>query len=88
MFKDNTEQEQFERQVGDQVVFATYRLDGDVLTIKYVEAPEALRGSGEAGKLMQDVMGHARSKGYKVIPICGYAVSWIRRHPEVQDLLA
>lgn len=87
MFRDNTEQARFERDINGQVVFAAYRLDGAVLSINYVEAPESLRGSGEAGKLMQDVMDHARSKGYRVIPICSYAVSWVRRHPEVQDLL-
>lgn len=85
--KDNKELSRFENHVGDAVVFANYRLEDGTLFINYVEAPPSLRGTGEAGKLMADVMGHARAQSYKVVPICSYAVSWIRRHPEYQDML-
>lgn len=88
MFKDNQLQNRFERAVGDHMVFATYRLEGPTLFINYVEAPPALRGSGEAGKLMADIADHARDKGLKLYPICGYAASWLRRHPEHNDLMA
>ncbi len=84
---DNQDMSRFERQIGDAVVFATYRLDGATLYINYVEAPEVLRGSGEAGKLMTDIMAFARSHNYRVFPICGYAVAWLRRHPEYQPLM-
>lgn len=86
--KNNLESSRFERDVNGVIVHAAYRLDGKTLSITYVEAPPELRGSGEAGKLMQEVMDYAREQGLKVVPICGYAASWIRRHPEVQDLLA
>lgn len=85
---DNKELSRFERHVGDQVVFATYRQDSKTLTINYVEAPESLRGTGEAGKLMADIMVHAQVHNLKVFPICGYAVAWMRRHGEYQALLA
>ena len=88
MLTDNPEKQRFERTVGDHVVFADYRLDGKTLFINYVEAPTALRGSGEAGKLMADIVLHAREKGFKLYPICGYAASWLRRHPEHADLMA
>ena len=86
--QDNKDLHRFENVIDDYVVFANYGLNNNVLTIKYVEAPPELRGTGAAGKLMEDVMNHARDKGYKVVPICGYAVAWIRRHEEYQDLLA
>ncbi len=86
--RDNKELSRFERHVGDDVVFATYRDDGKTLTINYVEAPESLRGTGEAGKLMSDIMVHAQEHDLKIYPICGYAVAWMRRHGEYQALLA
>lgn len=82
MFTDNTSQHRFERAVGDHIVYATYRIDGQTLYINYVEAPPALRGSGEAGKLMEDIVAHAARHDLKLFPICGYAAAWLRRHPE------
>lgn len=89
MFKDNHDLQRFERQVGEHIVYATYRIDGKTLYINYVEAPEPLRGSGEAGKLMADIMAYVRQQpDMKIIPICSYAASWLRRHGEYHDLLA
>ena len=67
--------------------FANYRREGDVLTIPYVESPPELRGKGTAGRLMEGVAAHARAENLKIVPICGYAVSWFQRHPEHKDLL-
>lgn len=85
---DNKNLNRFERMVGHEVVFANYRVDGEILYINYVEAPLALRGTGEAGKLMADVMNFAKKNNYKVFPICGYAAAWLRRHPEFQAIMA
>lgn len=85
---DNIEKRRFELDVDGQTVFANYRLDNNVMFINYVESPVALRGSGAAGKLMDGVMKIAQERSYKIVPICGYAVSWINRHKEYQSLLA
>lgn len=53
-----------------------------------MQAAPALRGTGAAGRLMQGVMAIARAEGLKVVPLCGYASAWIRRHKEHRDLLA
>ncbi len=78
--QDNTDLSRFERYVGEQVVFADYRREGNTLHITYVEAPENLRGQGEAGKLMADIMAYAKAHELKVFPICSYAVAWMRRY--------
>jgi uncharacterized protein len=85
---DNQERSRYELHVGGETVFAMYRRQGTTLVIPYVEAPPALRGSGAAGRLMRGVMEIARAEGLKVVPLCGYASSWIRRHGEYRDLLA
>ncbi len=86
--KDNTEQRKFELVIDGSTTFANYRLDGAVLYINYVEAPEVLRGTGAAGRLMEGIVQIAKDRSYKVVPICGYAQSWFKRHSEYQDLLA
>jgi predicted GNAT family acetyltransferase len=59
-----------------------------VLLINHVEAPPPLRGTGTAGRLMQGIAETARREGFKLVPLCGYAAAWIRRHKEHRDLLA
>jgi len=76
----NTQKSRFEHAVNGAIAFANYRLQDSTLYIDYVEAPPELRGTGAAGKLMQDIMDFAQKHSLKVIPICGYAASWISRN--------
>jgi predicted GNAT family acetyltransferase len=85
---DNHERSRYELHVGGETVFAMYRRQGTTLVIPYVEAPPALRGSGAAGRLMRGVMEIARAEGLKVVPLCGFASAWIRRHKQYRDLIA
>ncbi len=84
---DNTAHSRFELAEEGAIAFANYRLADGVLSLPYVESPEVLRGKGTAGRLMEGVVEHARARNLKIVPICGYAVSWFRRHPEHNDLL-
>lgn len=87
-FSNNQNHKRFELQIGQAVAFANYRIQAGILYINYVEAPEALRGTGAAGRLMQHIVDHARTQNLKITPVCGYAASWLRRHDENNDLLA
>jgi predicted GNAT family acetyltransferase len=84
---NNPARSRYELAEAEGTAFANYRREGDVLTIPYVESPPELRGKGAAGRLMEGVVAHARAENLKIVPICGYAVSWFRRHPEHNDLL-
>jgi predicted GNAT family acetyltransferase len=87
-FTDKRDAARFELAVDGQVAFANYRRSPDLIEILHVEAPPALRGTGAAGKLMEEIMEAARLDGAKIRPICGYAFAWMRRHPTHHDLLA
>ncbi|SMF91081.1 hypothetical protein SAMN02982917_0102 [Azospirillum oryzae] len=84
---DNRAMNRFELAVGSQTVFADYRRNGRTLVISYVEAPPSLRGTGAAGRLMEGVVETARAEGLKIVPLCSYAATWIRRNRH-DDLLA
>lgn len=46
------------------------------------------QGKNFAGKLMQDAIEDIRAEGkFKIVPVCSYAVMWMKRHPETHDLL-
>lgn len=86
--RDNTAAGQYELDVEGQTVFARYRRNADVLTILWVEAPPALRGTGAAGKLMSLLGAEAKAKGWRVVPVCGYAAAWLRGSKQYRDLVA
>lgn len=85
--RDNQAAGQYELDVDGETVFARYRRQDAVLTIQWVEAPPALRGSGAAGRLMKLLSAEAKAKGWRVVPVCGYAAAWLRRSPEYRDLV-
>ena len=85
---DNPERHRFELIEDGAVAFADYRRDGDRLVVPHVEAPDALRGTGAAGRLMEGVVEHARAEGRKIVPVCSYAAAWLKRHPEHADIVA
>jgi uncharacterized protein len=85
---DNQSASRYELRIDGQTAFANYHRTDDVLYIDYVEAPPALRGTGAASQLMIGVMAHAKQNNLKVFPICSYAVSWLRKHPEYKDQIS
>lgn len=92
-FRDVADEQRFEQgfasPVGDEaLVFCDYAVRGSTRALLHVEADPALRGTGAAGRFMESLAAHARAEKLKLQPICGYAVAWLRRHPDFSDVLA
>ena len=92
-FRDVQTEQRFEQGFTDaqgelRTVFADYAVQGNSRVILHVEADPALRSTGAAGQFMQALADHARAEGLKLTPRCGYAVAWMKRHPEFDDLKA
>lgn len=79
-FTNNHDLSRFEYHVGEYFVTATYRIVGQILYIDYVEAPPVLRGTGAATKIMEEILAYARENELEIVPVCGYAASWLRRN--------
>ncbi len=77
----------FELEEQGHLAYADCAKENGVLRIKYVFAPDALRGQGTAGRLMDGIVAFARTENLKILPICGYAASWLRKHQEHHDLM-
>lgn len=65
-----------------------YQLQGGTMAITHTGVPSQVEGRGIAAALTQHALNDARKQGWKVLPVCSYAVAYIRRHPEYSDLLA
>lgn len=77
---DNKDAGRFELVEQGHTVFANYRRNGNDVSIMHVEAPEVLRGTGAAGRLMQGIVDLTQAEGAHITPICPYAVHWLNRH--------
>ena len=68
---------------GEEVGFADVDLIGaDGLLVKHTEVGERFEGKGYAGQLMRHILEDAKRQGRGVIPVCPYAASYVKRHPE------
>lgn len=74
--------------IDDQLALLDYTIEDGILTIRHTEVPKALGGRGIAGALVRAALEFARAEGYRVRPACEYAVAWMAKHPEYDDLRA
>jgi predicted GNAT family acetyltransferase len=84
---DNTEHHHFELAENGHAVIAEYRQHDNRYILTHLEADPALRGTGAASRLMDDIVALAREKKLQIVPRCAYAVDWFKRHPEAADVL-
>lgn len=86
--RHNKEQRRYEMEVEGLTSVADYRLQGDKILFTHTGVPRELEGRGIAGKIVKFALDDARAQNLRVVPLCSYVVSYIKRHPEYQDLLA
>ena len=83
----NTAAQRFEAGQGATMAECSYRRQGNLLVLHHTEVPPALQGLGLAGLLVQSALDWARDNRLQVQPSCSYVASYMKRHPETQDLL-
>ena len=96
-FRDVVAAHRFEQGFADpdgqtRTVWADYAVQktddgGERRAILHVEAEDELRGTGAAGRFMQQLADHARDEKLILTPRCSYAVAWFKRHPDYADVL-
>lgn len=87
-FRHVPERQRFELRERGMTAFADYYRQKNSLVIPHVESPAPLRGTGSADRLMRAIAAYARARQLKIVPLCGYARAWFRRHPGDADVLS
>ena len=85
--RHNRAASRFEVEVEGGLAHADYRLADGVMQIVHTEVPRASQGRGIAAHVVKAALAHARAHGLRVQPWCSYVRTYMRRHPEAQDLL-
>jgi predicted GNAT family acetyltransferase len=66
----------------------TYSRFPDRIVLEHTEVPQPLEGHGLAAKLSRSALDFAREHHLRVVPLCSYVSSFIRKNPEYQDLVS
>jgi predicted GNAT family acetyltransferase len=86
--RDNVEKHRFEADLGDgSLAIAEYNLVHGKIVFTHTEVPKAHEGQGIGSALIRHALNSACERGLQVIPICPFFASYIKKHPEAQDLL-
>jgi len=85
--RHNREEHRFEVDLGDTTALATYRRRGHTIIFPHTEVPKQHEGRGIGTMLVKAGLDYAREEGLKVVPVCPFFASYMKRHPEVHDLL-
>lgn len=85
--RDNIDAERYEIDVGGELAFLEYSRTKNVISLIHTEVPESLRGHGLGPMLAKWALDAARAEGRRVLVICPFIKTYLRRHPEYQTLV-
>ena len=84
----NEEARRFELLVDGLRALITYRGFPDRIIFDHTEVPKPMEGTGLAARLARVAFDFARANHLRVVPLCPYVSSFIRKHPEYHDLVS
>ena len=89
VLKNNESARQFEWKIDGNLAKIEYDFSSDKkrIFLIHTEVPPSLQGMGIAPRLVQAVLEHIEEKGWKLVPLCPYVKSFIKKHPEYLRLL-
>jgi predicted GNAT family acetyltransferase len=79
---DDTADQEFALSMDGTTATLEYKLHGDRLHLVHTEVPEAFRGQGVGGRLVEAALAKALAEHLTIVPWCPYAREWLKRHPD------
>jgi predicted GNAT family acetyltransferase len=82
----NEAEDRFETWIDGQLSKLDYMQDGNTIVMTHVGVHPEHRGQGVAGRLTEVALEYAKEKSFRVIPMCPYIATYIRRNPQYEEL--
>ena len=79
---DNPQENRFEMNVDGQTAVLNYERTPTSLVLVHTEVPTSLRGRHLGDRLVEGAIAHAREQGLRVVAVCRFVRSYLRKHPE------
>ena len=86
--RENIEKKRFETEVENKIALIEYIRAEDKMYLTHTEVPKALEGKGIASSMTKQVLQQIKDENLKLVPLCPFIASYIRRHPEWKEILA
>ena len=84
---NNEAEHNFELWVEGKKAFIDYKQKKDKVYVLHTEVPKELEGKGIAAALVEKVFHYLEENHLRLIPLCVYIQSFLKRHPEWNRLL-
>jgi predicted GNAT family acetyltransferase len=86
---NDAERQRYEIHLGSELAgFVAYHAQPGLITVLHTEVEPAYEGQGVGSRLVEGMLDDVRARGLRVLPICPFVRAYVRRHPEVRDLVA
>ena len=86
--KVNDASHRLELDIEGSIAFVEFKLLHDMLLLIHTEVPTTLEGKGVAGAIVQKALQYAKDNNYKIVPLCPFVQSYLKRHKEWNDIVA
>jgi len=86
--ENNEAAQRFEANIDGQLAVLAYRLFPHHVVLDHTGVPKPLERQGLGTKLVRAALDFARANHLRVVPLCPFVASYLRRRPEYQDLLS
>jgi len=86
--KHEPDAERYAAYDGDELQgWIIYDRAGTTVRLLHAEVPPVMRNKGVGGDVVQAILDElSTTTDDRVQPVCGFVVSWMRRHPEYAEL--
>jgi hypothetical protein len=85
---DNRERNRYELRLGDAPIgVAAYHATDGELVLTHTQVDPSCEGRGYGSALVGAVLDDVRERGLTVRPLCPFVAAYIRRHPELHELV-
>ena len=86
--KVNDTLHRLELEIDGSIAFIDYKLLRDRLFLIHTEVPPELKGKGAGSAIVQKALQYAKDNNYKLVPICPFVQSYLKRHKEWNSIVA
>jgi predicted GNAT family acetyltransferase len=86
--KVNDALHRLELEIEGSTAFIEFKLSDEKLFLIHTEVPSELEGKGAGSAIVQKALQYAKDNNYKIVPICAFVQSYLKKHKEWDDIVA
>ena len=86
--KVNDALSRLELEIEGSIAFIEFKLSHGILSLIHTEVLPGLKGKGAGRAIVQKALQYAKDNNYKIIPICPFVQSYLKKHKEWNDIVA